>query len=71
MRNKPSVGVIQREFKMYGHPIGLEKAEEVQAMLEKAALVTGQNERDVLETLAVNAKSGALDRLSVMVGDEG
>ena len=74
-RQSPSIAVIRREFKMRGYSIGLEKAEEVRAVLEKAGRVTGLNPRDVLEITAINAKQGALDRLFVMVnldlGDEG
>ena len=67
MRNNPSVAVIRQEFRVRGHPIGLEKAEEVRAVLEKAGTVTGLSPRDVLEITAINAKGGALDRLFIMV----
>ncbi len=69
-RNSPSVRTIRQEFKVRGHPIGLEKAEEVQAALPKAALVTGMSERDALEVLAASAGGGALERLSVIMGDD-
>jgi hypothetical protein len=69
-RQNPSVAVIRQEFRVRGHPIGLEKAEELRAVLEKAGTVTGLSPRDVLEITAINAKGGALDRLFVMVSLE-
>ena len=72
-RDKPSVRVIRQQFRVHGHPIGLEKAEEIKRVLERVGSVTGMSERDVLDVLAVNANDGSLDRLDVMlgVGDEG
>ncbi len=69
-RQNPSVAVIRQEFRVRGYPIGLEKAEELSAVLEKAGTVTGLSPRDVLEITAINAKGGALDRLFVMVSLE-
>lgn len=70
MRHNPSIATIRQEFRIRGHPIGLEKAEEVQGVLEKAGGLTGLSPRDVLEITAINAKSGALDRLLILVGDD-
>lgn len=70
MRHNPSVATIRQEFRIRGHPIGLEKAEEIQGILEKAGGLTGLSPWDVLEITAINAKSGALDRLLILVGDE-
>ena len=67
-RNSPSVDTIRREFRTYGYPIGLEKAEELQGVLGRAGMLTGLSARDVLEITAVNAKDGALERLLVMLG---
>ena len=70
-RNEPSIETIRREFRAYGHPIGKEKAGELSRVLERAGMLTGLSARDVLEITAVNAGSGSLERLFVMLGGEG
>ena len=69
-RNEPSIETIRREFRIHGHPIGKEKAEKLQGVLERAGRLAGLSARDVLEITAVNAGSGALERLFVMLGGE-